>query len=238
MGISEGDSGVRTQDEQLTAIYLAITQNSGKTNENMSTLFKQVDSLVALVETIEKRLCTVERKNELLEREIENLKSMGYFSSRSTQMKVSGIPSSCSIPLRDIANSILKRMNLEFLCNNILEVRTLIEKNDPCINDRHKAFSFVVKFKSATTLDYVLQTKRKFGILNYNDLFEITSDATINLYDMLPPTLYKLKCLAKDKARMNGYKYVWSRNGIVYVKKDECIEKVTIVTHNDLSKIN
>lgn len=237
MTISNINSVPHTQDEMLTTIYKGINQNSEQTSENFKKIFSQIESLLTLAETHRKRLCALESHNLLLESEIEYLKSLHYFSHRSSEIKVTGIPRSCNIPLRDITKLILKKMDLDFLCNDVLDVRPLVSSNVSYINSQQNVLTFVVKFKSVTTLDYVLQTKRRFGILTSNDLFNDLDDKAINIYEMLPAPLHSLKLLAKNKAKLENYKYVWSRNGNIYVKKDDYTEKLTILTSNDLLKI-
>lgn len=137
-------------------------------------------------------------------------------------------------------------MDLDYLCNDIIEVRAFnVNSNAEYTQSKHgviiPTFSFIVKFKSSIIRDHVLKIKRKIGAIKCYDIYTsgetLSSNETIALYEMLPEALHNLRLLTKEKAKQCNFKYVWAREGKIYVQRNDQSERIVISSKADLSKI-
>ena len=143
----------------------------------------------------------------------------------------------------------MKHLKLERFCDDILETRRfnlqsrrenaeLIELNDDGKNKKREAtFSSIVKFKCASVRDHILKIKRELGELKFSDIFSSSSASQIYLSEMVPSALHKLRLLAKTRAEKFNYKYVWTREGKLFVRKNDESDKIELISESDLDKM-
>ena len=71
----------------------------------------------------------------------------------------------------------------------------------------------------------------------YSDLFPDSGlDDRLDIYEMLSPSVHKLKLRSKEVAK--NYKYVLVTDVQVYVRKTDKSERVAIVTEYDLQNFD
>ena len=167
--------------------------------------------------------------------------------SQTTELKVTGIPTTCTASLNEIFTAILKHLKLERFSDDIFETSKFnllnrseinAQSNDDGNNKyRVTTFSFIVKFKSANVRDHVLKIKRESGILKVSDIFPSSSVSPIYLYEMVPSVLHKLRLLAMTRADKLNYKYVWIRGSKLFVRKDDETEKIQLTKESDLDRM-
>lgn len=234
-----------SQVQQLATLFHAISTSGDKVNKLFESLSQEFKSLKTTLNEYAESLRGLKYENSLLRSEINELKESRN-TTPSSEMKVSGIPRSCTLPLNDIACAILKCMGLESLCNDIIEVRPFninsdIESTKSDNGITIPTFSFIVKFKSCIVRDHVLKTKRKLGAIKYCDIYTgietPSSSETVALYEMLPKSHHNLRLLIKERAKKYDFKYVWTREGNTYVRKNDESERIAIFSQSDLSKI-
>ena len=85
--------------------------------------------------------------------------------------------------------------------------------------------------------NHILKIKRESGMLKFSDIFSSSSVSQIYLSEMVPSALHKLRLLAKTKADELNYKYVWIREGKLFVRKNDESDKIQIISESDLNKM-
>ena len=182
--------------------------------------------------------------------EISQLKELRRRGEPTSEIKVNGIPANTTMSHADLAKKLLEVIGLNNLCSDILSVREIKPKivsqvtagtPTPKSNISNKSqeplISLVIKLKSNVISQHILQTKRSYGVLKFNDLVEGGPDIVIRLYEMSSSLLNDLRLLAKEKATKLGYKYTWVSNGNVLVKKSDNSTPIYITTEHDLNNI-
>jgi hypothetical protein len=98
--------------------------------------------------------------------------------------------------------------------------------------DRHsKKQRITVRFSSKAVRDKVLTCRRRMGEMHAKDVNCEGDKIYVN--EKLTPHNRHLLWLAKS-ARTLGYKYIWSKNGTVYMKKQEGSEVIIIREVDDI----
>ncbi|KAJ8681080.1 hypothetical protein QAD02_016867 [Eretmocerus hayati] len=206
--------------EQLGLLLKAIQSQSTDFTEDLSHLDKKFDSFTDVLKQQSGKINLLEEENLTLREEISQLKDLHTGGQPTSELRVTGIPSDCSVPLGDFSKKILESLHVaESFKDDILEVREFKPKslNSPNVslstsnsersgsNDR----SLAIKFKSSDIRDHILKLKRDFGELKLSDLIPNSSNqARIGIYEMLPPIVHKLRVLTQERAKQYGYKHV------------------------------
>ena len=88
----------------------------------------------------------------------------------------------------------------------------------------------------------ILQLRRSAGTITYKELIDPEQDdlntndldAQINISRLLEPTLYKLLSATIKQAKPLGYKYIWSTNHCIKIRKDNSSQIFDIYNTDDL----
>ena len=180
---------------------------------------------------------------------IESLK--GVNKQPSSNIKVCGIRTTCTLPVTEIGHNLLKHIESETAINDIFEIRPIIPKTPAdntdvspniSINQANNlrtpsTFSFVAQFRSVRERDRVLRLKRKAKIITLENIIRNEDDDKVNVFEMLSPRVFKLYNLVKSNSTKLGYKFTWARGKNVYVRKSEKSTIISITTEGDLNKI-
>ena len=85
----------------------------------------------------------------------------------------------------------------------------------------------MISVVSEKILTKILQLRREAGKIIYKDLFneeEITNfpaESQVFVSKLLEPSLYKLLSSTIKLAKPLGYKFIWSNNNCIKIRKDE-----------------
>ncbi|KAJ8678350.1 hypothetical protein QAD02_014137 [Eretmocerus hayati] len=218
--------------QQLGLLFKAIQSQSTNFTEGLSHLDKKFDTFTDVLKQQSEKINLLEKGNLFLREEISQLKTLQAGGQPSSELRVTGIPSNCSLHLEDFPKKILECLHAaESLKNDILGVREfkpkILNSADVSLSTSNSERSggenrsLVIKFKSSNIRDHVLKLKRDFGELKLSDSISNGSkQARIGIYEMLPPIVHKLRVLTQERVHQYGYKHVWTRKGNIYVRKD------------------
>lgn len=233
--------------ESTEAKVIALSDSQKTTNDEFRTLLNKIPLIEKTVANHNMKINAIQNENDQLRKEIEDLRSnVNSSSAKSEELIVAGIPSSTCAPLKDITIKILQVLGLPKLSAHILDVRPLVRKNSTMENaveteQNRKTTSFIVRFTSGAVCNMILQKRREKRMLKRSEIFEDCSAATkdLNIYlnQMLASSVYKLHQLARKKAKEISYKYVWVKDGQIFMKKEEGGERINIRSAGDLEKL-
>lgn len=169
--------------------------------------------------------------------EIEQIKKLHVYNDCTNEFIVGGIPSTCNLEPPEITRHIFSKLNVRNLVDKVCGYRTCKQKFESNAQSESLSYSYVIQFKSAYHYNAFLKARRKYGVLDFSDMFPNKSSKIISIYEMLNEYKYKLKLAAKSRAETHSYKYVWVNNNNVYARKHDTSKILTIVTEKDLNKI-
>nr|XP_039264091.1 uncharacterized protein LOC120339917 [Styela clava] len=106
-------------------------------------------------------------------------------------------------------------------------------------NNKKKPSPIIVKFVNRKTRHNILKNRRQLRTANFRtDFPQLPSSTKIFVVENLTDTNKDLFYKAKDLKVICGYKFLWTHNGRVLIKKNSMTKTIPIVTEDDLSFIN
>lgn len=216
-------------DQRTSMIMRQILVNSAQSND----LLAKVNILVPLVNALNTRCKKLEFENEELKRLLSN-------NNHNAEVKISNIPLSVDLPVRDIAKAVLKNLNLESLEYSILSVRKINYKSSEAqASNIAQSQSIVIQFSSVQIRDFVVQSAKRNGGLFSDDVFPEFSENHSKVYtnEFFSQSTHSLLLKTKEKAKLCNFKFTWARSGVIYSRKDENSTPIPIITESDLDKI-
>ncbi|XP_044581469.1 uncharacterized protein LOC123263018 [Cotesia glomerata] len=227
----------------------ATTVNLAELNTNVKTNAESICQISSDLKEVRK---TREADMDLVNERLCNLENFAPVPSTSsqtaggtTELVISGIPESVvkgSTP-EDITTAVLNSLELPKLVNSVLSSRKFQNKNrQPQNQDKPITSSYIVSLISTPVRDFIIDKKRKAGGLLVKKVFPTYVDAafqgSIYVNEFLLPETHRLLLKTKEKAKNKKYKFAWSRNGKIYMKKDENSERFVINCEADLSRLD
>ncbi|KAJ8685133.1 hypothetical protein QAD02_020926 [Eretmocerus hayati] len=203
--------------QQLGLLFKAIQSQSTDFTEGLSHLDKKFGSFNNdVLKQQSEKINLLEKENLTLREEISQFKNLHTGGQPTSQLRVTGIPSDCSVPLGDFSKKMLESLHAaESFMNDILGVRefkpkTLSSPNVSLSTSNSERSggnnrSFVIKFKPSDIRDHILRLKRDFGELKLSDPIPNSSNQVrIGIHGMLPPIVHKLRVLTQERAKQYG----------------------------------
>lgn len=192
--------------------------------ENMSKSFKE----------LEKRVDYVEKSVNTHQEEIENIKvDLNYLRQKDIElnMVLKGIPEDNNEDIADL-KGIVERLfvNINVSSDGFIETARRIGKKS-----MDKPRLVQLKLESLDQKKRIMAAKKSRGEISANEIVDgASSDLKVYLDDQLTVQsayLFKKARLLKNEY---GIKYVWVRNGRVFMKKSDKEPSVIIKSENDL----
>ena len=201
-------------------------------SKEYETMKKKMDETKQIEKNNSHQLKNIENeceeiKNKLLakETELDNLEQYG----RRENLEFHGVPVQQNENTNKIIQNLLKRINLDI---NENEISTSHRLNS---NKENIPPPIIVRFSKRDTRNKIYANKRKFNAVTNFGIPEMN-----NLYINENLTKKRSELLAKTrKAKYEAkYKYLWTKNGNIFVRKSDQAQSLHIKSEQDIAKIN
>ena len=187
---------------------------------------------------------SIKRENEAFKKEIELAKATSVNATikvnemdnylRLNNVELHGIPGASNENVDRIALGVLKIVEPSLVEGDIEMVKRLksINNKDGSLRATNP---ILVKFKSREKRVAVISNRRKLAGVDFRRINLNTSSVFINdnLSSFSKALFYKANLLKKEK----NWKYLWTSNGNILLKKHESAQAVMIRDESDLEKL-
>lgn len=237
----------REEEEDMNQVMKALFTDFKKEikkelkefEKSMNFNSNKLDDVLEKLNDMECDIKKINEKQNMLEAENENLKlkikhlenSIDDIEqySRNKNIQVDGIPVQKDENLREMIQELSKKIDVNIKKEDIdaiHRVPTRSTKNPEPI---------IVQFLTRQMKEDII-AKSRGSNLNTNDL-GMNCSKTIYINDHLSKTKKQLMYEARQLKKSKEYKFIWSRNGKIFVRKTETSNIININTFDDLQKI-
>lgn len=229
--------------KQLVSENLSnISQQISGFHESLSFFNKQYDELVKTVNERNEAINCLISRNETLSTQVSNLTvriEQMEQNMRSSNIEINGIPEHKSENLFKTIEQLGTIVANPVGDSDILHVTRIAKLN----RDSDRPRSVIVKLRSQRRRDELLAAVTKFNKTNRND--KLNSEhlgigghrVPVFVSEHLTPANKHLHAAARKKAKESGAKFVWVRDGRVFVRKDEQSHAIYIKNEHSLKLI-
>lgn len=219
---------------QLVSQQLAsLTSQISGFQESLSFLSNQYDDLLKSVNEKNAAICDLASKNVNLTTQVKTLtERLGQVEQhmRSSNVEINGIPEHRSESLVKTLEQLGNVVENPFVENDILHITRVAKLNKE--SDRPR--SIIVKLRSQRRRDELLAAVSKYNRkhsdnkLNSKDLGIGGRQVPVFVAEHLTPFNKSLHAASRKKAKEAGYKFVWVRDGRIFVRKNEQCPAIVI----------
>lgn len=164
--------------------------------------------------------------------EEENLKQW----SRMQNIEVTGIPENKEENTTDVITRVIQHIGVHIQSADI-EFAHRVQPRHAASAAKARPRSVVVRFKQRATKDRIVAAARKYGNLSAKDLKMGDETNRIFINEHLTKENKLLLNSSKLKAKEISFKFVWTKNCRIYVRRNETSPPILISSSVDLSKI-
>lgn len=214
--------------EKVDAL-LAVKETVSKIESSVQLMSDKYDEVIAQLKTNAKDITNLKKRMDGLEasggaQEIKNIRNelneLDQYSRRQN-LDILGLPRTDGEDLLCKVNDLATKLHLPQLGTNDVEaIHRLPAKPDQCP-------TVIVRFVSRATRDMWL-TKKTY-------LRESRSE--VRLHENMTPRNKRLLWMARNKAAELQYRFVWFKNGKLFVRKFAGDRAIRIASEDDLAKI-
>lgn len=224
-----------------------------------TTLECKMDKLLSKINSLDERVINIEKEQQeqvksldFVYGELETIKS-NYESLQADVLNIkSELPESDSKRVKDESN-FSKMLEIKGIPETPKEdLQLLIQKLAICLTVECPAIDkifrvgkkdgyktghrpILLKFVSTIERDNFLAKKKR---LSSDDLgFKLTLASQVYINEHLPSSVRKLLGMTAVKRKEQDYKYLWTRNGRIFVRKSQNSDKIEILSQEDLLKL-
>lgn len=225
------------------------SQSEERSNaEIMSEMNKKMSKLIQGMSDMDRKITTIMEDNKKLRKELaeKNLaiddlkKRMDHLEQRSriNNIEISGFPQTKNEDVREIVKAVCKTLKVDDITDRDIQAVHRVPRYNKAPNG-----NIVINFASRWTKNRVLMAAKEYRKsqkrnIVAKDFKQELGDTPIYLSEHLSPArkqlLRKTKHVAKDK----NYKFVWTKEGQILVKKNEESKKThTILNETDIASL-
>ncbi|KAL4707789.1 hypothetical protein ACJJTC_001735 [Scirpophaga incertulas] len=189
------------------------------------------DSLTYFNDCFENLKKDNEKSNTTMKKlESDNNELRGTQTSRESNVEINGVPEKKSENLVNVFLRMTQSINYSISSEDVLHVTRVAKLN----RDNNRPRSIIAKLRSPRQRDALLAAVTSFNRKNPKNKLNSTHlgheglSTPIFIAEHITPTNKSLHAAARLKSRDLSYKFVWVRNGRVYVRKDEFSQAIQI----------
>lgn len=233
--ISSAVSALQQEFRSIQEGQTSFTQSLGVIYEKLNTL---QDVSVALTNH-SARIKALEEDKTLLQASVKDLCNRVDIqdqNSLANSLEITGIPISKSESIPDLVSHISAKLNNKLTKEDILRCH-----RKRSVPSKHLAATrhppIIISFKDIQKRNNLLSAFRARRGIKLSEIgFE--SDNYFFINESLTNIRKKLFYTAKTFQRTNNYKYLWTRNGRIFLKKDDSSGFTQIDLNTDFSTLN
>lgn len=195
-------------------------------------------------DTYNERTIQIEEENKILKKEVTNLKSkivsmegsinQMHHELYSKHISISNIPTTMDENLETIIMNVADTLNIKINPINIMSCKrghTTNQYNDKENNKPIHPPPIIVEFNTQKVKQEFMDIQKSFGPLTTTQLnFKPKNTAPNRIYfnDLLSATNRKILYETQKIKRTCNIKFVWARNGNIYLRKNEGSQPIRI----------
>jgi len=177
-------------------------------------------------ETLVKQAKDTQRKHEVAQQKLDDLEQYG----RKSMLEMNGFARVAKEDLIQLTLALAEKIEVP-LCKDELEACHRLSANEKA--------GIIVEFASRKKRDQFLEKRKLSKNVSIKDLgFQSKSPGKIVINESLTAKRKALIKELKEKKGERNFKFVWSRKGTVFIRRDENSRPICINTILDLNKLN
>lgn len=260
--ISNDSTRLSATFNQLTANLKTLNESQQMCMASLADMNKQIAELQLISSTVSKhetRIKSLEDENKFMKTSIKALTArLDNFEQKSNtnRLQFSRIPPSSNENLSDIISKLCSKLNVTLANEDIQDIFRLSITNKPkkpSANNIDSSGStstglvdgvadapapdnpIIVNFKSRSTKDKILVAYR--NIPNHTFFLDNLNTQRIYVFEYLSSNRRRLFYKTKLFCKANNYKYLWTKNGNIFVRKEDGSKRISINCHTDFAGI-
>lgn len=201
-----------------------------KLEENTSVLKMQgekMEKYFNLIEQLTTENKQLKEKLKVLEERLED--SEQY--SRCNAVEIHGIPQEPNENVVDLVKCVGKALDMN-ISDSMIDACHRLGKKQNGINPP----GLIVKFVRRLDKEEFLRKRRVKRTLSTRHMGR-TDDRPVYINESLSPARRKLLAMTRAVQKEKNYKFLWVRNGRIFVRREENARFVIVATQDDLSKL-
>lgn len=226
---------IKTEFDELRADMSALKD----VKSSIEFMCKEFERLNLELIAAKKTIADLQVDNAALKGTVNDLSSRVILLeqySRENNIEISGLPENKSENLVNVVTQIIKTTSCSLKESDILTC-TRIRKMDA---NSARPRSVVVKLASAKERDTLIAAVVKHNKFNSEDKLNTHKlgyggpKAAVYVTEHLSPYYKKLHAETRKIARDRGFRYIWIRNGRIFVRKDDSAPAKQILSRDNL----
>lgn len=196
-------------------------------NQNKD-LSDKVSKLVDEKKVMESQLKSIKEEKNGLSSQVDFLER----NLKGKNLEISGVPFTKNEKVIDLAVKVVTNIDSKIKEGDIEYARRLMKKDR---NGATKYGPILVRFKNIDQRNYLFKNKKYLAQAKLQDV--INGDEKVFINENLTPQNKKVFYHANCFKKQHNWRYVWTSNGIVFLRKTENSDAVTIRNIVDLEKL-
>ena len=215
--IKESQAFIYNQYDSLKAEYDKLIEVNTLQKEEISNLKSQAAALK-----------TQEIKDSI---KVDELEQYG----RRQNLEIVGVPEKEDENTNAIVLEVAKMLDVDIMSSHISTSHRLPKKKASSRNNSGSS-PIIVRFTSRDIRNQIYANRKKARFVDLKN-FSVSDTKNIFVNENLTPTRKQLFWKTKQEVKNNSWKYIWTHNGNVFVKKDDNASITAIKNELDLNLI-
>lgn len=225
-------------EEKFQKIHDSITEF----HKSLNFFNEQYEEVRVIVESNATELLKIKKENADLKATVCDLSerlSLMEQHSRESNIEISCLPEHRSENLKTTIIQMAQVVSSSIKEDDIQMIKRVAKLNPSSPAPR----SVIVKLRNSMQRDELLASVSKFNKTNSTDKLNTShlgiagNKSSIFVSEHLSPSAKKLHAAVRKAARQNGFKFVWVRNGRIFVRKHENADSNLIRNFDVMDKI-
>lgn len=230
--------------DRLTSQFKEVSDRVSQLESSFDFIAKEQDDFRAKATTIDLKIVEYEKRFIHIAKETENIKcqmqgleerfSEEQQKSRMNNLELFGIPEHRSENLINVICTIAKSLNVVINAADI-EFATRVTTR---LKDSNFPKPVIVKFIKQDIKNEILSSIRKKKGLTSSEVGFTSKPRPIYINEHLTPLNKLLFKNTRDECKSLGFQYVWTRNGKIYIRKNNNCAAIHIKNMKQIEKLN
>ncbi|CAG9575295.1 unnamed protein product [Danaus chrysippus] len=232
------------QEIRLLRLEMATSrQEMAKLNSTMSEFNNRINKVEERMTALEQQVSNhnfEHDSSQLLQTQIQQLKadlSRREQESMLNDIQISGLPEQQGENLMHLCQVITNKIGTEIDALDVVSAERVGPRRSVALNgEQARPRPVVVRLARRTLRNDIIQAARVRRVIDTSGIME-GAPKRIYINERLTATNRQLFHRAKEEGKKCGWRYIWSRDGKIYVRREPGSSTHRIWSDNDINKI-